>query len=75
MLLGFFSDGTRWELSVIREGSPHLGAAGLMFSSEEGDRRFLPMPAATLPNTKSFASMSIRELDALIAQARPLHDD
>jgi hypothetical protein len=72
MPLTFSADGTRWSMAVIEADAAQRIESGLMFSSQDGERRFLPLSGAGMPTPEALNAMSNAELGALAARALPL---
>jgi hypothetical protein len=74
----FSANGIRWRLFPItsdlltREHVPALPGTGLLFTSAEGDMRFLRLDADAVPSVDFLKDKQNAELGALVQLAKPL---
>jgi len=76
--VNFSANGTRWRAVPItpddltREHVPALTSTGVLFTSADGDMRFLPLDAAAVPTFEFLKTKPNSELGALVQLAKPV---
>ena len=76
--VNFSANGTRWRALAItsedltKEHVPPLPGTGLLFSSADGDMRFLPLDAGEVPSSESLRGKTVGELGTLAQLAKPM---
>lgn len=76
--VNFSANGTRWRAvpitpeDVAREQVPALPSTGLLFTSADGDMRFLPLDADAVPTFEFLKARQNAELGALVQLAKPV---
>jgi len=76
--VNFSFNGTRFRVTPITEDAlkkdhvPALTTTGLLFTSAEGDMRFLPLDAEALPSFEYLRTKQNAELGALVQLAKPV---
>jgi hypothetical protein len=72
--LVFSAGGVRWSVKIIEANDPDGRRPGLLFSSVEGDDRFLALAPFSLPSLEQLATMTTAELGGMAARALPVGD-
>lgn len=76
--VNFSANGTRWRaVPITREHLamelvPALTSTGLLFTSADGDMRFLPLDADEIPTFEFLKTKQNAELGALVQLAKPV---
>jgi hypothetical protein len=76
--VNFSASGTRWRAQPItrddltREHVPALPGTGLLFTSAEGDMRFLALDGDAVPTPEFLRGKPISELGRLVELAKPI---
>lgn len=76
--VNFSANGTRWRAVPITAGHlttehvPALPGTGVLFTSAEGDMRFLPLDEEAVPSLELLRQKKIGELGALVQLAKPV---
>ena len=76
--VNFSANGTRWRAMPItpdhltREHVAGLTSTGLLFTSADGDMRFLPLDADSVPTFEFLKTKQNAELGALVQLAMPV---
>jgi hypothetical protein len=76
--VNFSAHGARWRVlaitseTMMQEHSPSLPGTGLLFTSADGEVRFLALDGAALPAPGMLEAKSIAELGSLVQSAQPL---
>ena len=76
--VNFSANGTRWRAVPItpdhltREHVPGLASTGLLFTSAEGDMRFLALDPDAVPTFEFLKTKPTAELGALVQLAKPI---
>ena len=76
--VNFSANGTRWRATpitmdhVTQEHVPALPGTGVLFTSAEGDMRFLALDAEAVPSLEYLQTKPIVELGALVQLAKPV---
>jgi len=76
--VNFTANGTRWRAvpitpdDLIKGHVPALTTTGVLFTSADGDMRFLGLAADAVPTFEALKAKPITELGALVQQAKPI---
>ena len=76
--VNFSGNGTRWRAlpvtqdDLTKEHVSALPGTGVLFSSAEGDLRFLPLDTGAVPSLEFLREKKISELGALVQLAKPV---
>lgn len=77
--VNFSANGTRWRAMAITTeqlGDTHpvaLPGPGVLFSSADGEMRFLALDASAVPTPEALLAKSNAELGELVRSARPVN--
>jgi hypothetical protein len=76
--VNFTAYGTRWRAvpvtadDLTREHVPALTSTGVLFTSADGEMRFLPLDADAVPTFEFLKTKKNTELGALVELAKPI---
>ena len=76
--VNFSASGTRWRAvpvtadDLTREHVPALTSTGVLFTSADGEMRFLPLDAEAVPTFEFLKTKKNAELGALVELAKPI---